>query len=196
MTTAPARYYRKDYVEAVQEENGDWFLTRYDIVRDRLGDRIRVSDEAFRKFFTRDEVHTTAKEVSDAQRNEASGANDGGDSPRLEAPSGEQGQQDSRQGGEGIRASGQEPCGRAQEHQQRQIAAAYAVTVDGFISLPQKAIRNPASASVVWMTTRIWEQLATCASPQGTFYIPCDKNLQSAADLRKLVLQRVEESTW
>lgn len=55
----------------------------------------------------------------------------------------------------------------------REVACAYACTVDGFISIAPRAIRNPESPMIVWMSHTSWQQLAVCATTQGQFYIPC-----------------------
>lgn len=67
-----------------------------------------------------------------------------------------------------------------------EIAAAYAVTVDGFISVPLRAIRNRESPNIVWMSQAAWEQLARCATTQGQFYIPATEELNSPEQLRLL----------
>lgn len=76
---------------------------------------------------------------------------------------------------------------------QREIAAIYEPKLDGFVSIAHKFIRNPRSPAVVWMQKAIWEMLATHASREGEFYIPCKEELQEAPQLRMLVLQK--EST-
>ena len=68
-----------------------------------------------------------------------------------------------------------------------QIAVAYAVTVDGFISIKHSAIRNPTSPAIVWMSQDIWQRLAVCATTQGLFYIPCTLTLTEPSHLRALV---------
>lgn len=68
-----------------------------------------------------------------------------------------------------------------------QIAVAYAVTVDGFISIPHHAIRNPTSPFIVWMSAAVWQRLATCATTQGLFYIPCTPTMNDCSVLRALV---------
>ncbi len=70
---------------------------------------------------------------------------------------------------------------------QRETACAYAVTVDGFISVASKAIRNPESPFIVWMSRVTWERLATCATTLGQFYIPCTPDMTSCQQLRAQV---------
>ena len=67
------------------------------------------------------------------------------------------------------------------------IAVAYAVTVDGFIQISPRAIRNPRSPLIVWMSPAIWEHLANSATMQGQFYIPCTIALTECSQLRALV---------
>ena len=67
-----------------------------------------------------------------------------------------------------------------------QIAVAYAVTVDGFISIAHRAIRNPKSPFLVWMSKATWTRLAVCATTQGQFYIPCTPTLNDVSVLRAL----------
>lgn len=73
-----------------------------------------------------------------------------------------------------------------------QVAVAYAVTVDGFITIKHRAIRNPRSPSIVWMPEAIWLRLANCATAQGQFYIPCTEAIQSPEQLRALIKQEQE----
>jgi hypothetical protein len=73
-----------------------------------------------------------------------------------------------------------------------QIAAAYAVTVDGFISIKHSSIRNPCSPFIVWMPAAVWQQLATCATTQGLFYIPCTSTMYDCSMLRAIVANRKE----
>lgn len=75
----------------------------------------------------------------------------------------------------------------------REVACAYAVTVDGFIAISPKAIRNLESPMLVWMPHAVWQQLAICASPQGLFYIPCSPLLHSCEQLRILVEHHLRE---
>lgn len=67
------------------------------------------------------------------------------------------------------------------------IAAAYAVTVDGFISVSHRAIRNPHSPFIVWMSQAVWNNLANCATTQGQFYIPRTDTIDAPSVLRALV---------
>lgn len=68
----------------------------------------------------------------------------------------------------------------------REIACAYAVTVDGFIAVAKRAIRNQESPFLVWMSEATWEKLAICATTQGQFYIPCTPTLNDVSVLRAL----------
>jgi hypothetical protein len=77
---------------------------------------------------------------------------------------------------------------------EREVACAYAVTVDGFISIARRAIRNPDSPLIVWMPHAIWQQLAVCATTQGQFYIPCTPQMQSPDALRLLVKQKENDN--
>lgn len=161
----PERYYRKDWVEAEQQENGDWIVQRYKIASDKWSEHILVPAEAFQKFFH--------KETSDAQQISEAGAHDGSSSAQQDV------RQEARhpaESGEGVQQ------GRSGETQE--IACAYAVTVDGFISIPKRAIRNPESPFLVWMARATWEQLAKCATVQGQFYIPATGELNSPEQLR------------
>jgi len=67
------------------------------------------------------------------------------------------------------------------------IVAAYAVTVDGFISIKPRAVRNPKSPFIVWMSSAVWQNLATHATEQGQFFIPCTPTLNDVSVLRDLV---------
>lgn len=67
------------------------------------------------------------------------------------------------------------------------IATAYAVTVDGFIRISPKAIRNLGSPFIVWMSLAVWERLATCATAEGQFYIPCTTTMDDCSVLRAIV---------
>lgn len=69
------------------------------------------------------------------------------------------------------------------------VLVAYAATLDGFIKLWPKAIRNPSSPFLVCMQEWTWQQLATHASVSGQFYIPAE-GLDSFENLRALVLQK------
>lgn len=73
----------------------------------------------------------------------------------------------------------------------KEIACAYAVTVDGFIAVNRKAVRNPESPFLVWMSEAAWQRLAVCATTQGQFYIPCTPELTDCQMLRAQV--NVEE---
>lgn len=68
----------------------------------------------------------------------------------------------------------------------REVACAYAVTVDGFIHVAPKAIRNMESPFIVWMSAAVWQKLAVCATTQGQFYIPCQPELTECSQLRML----------
>jgi hypothetical protein len=104
----------------------------------------------------------------------------GSDSPRLEAPEGQQGGQNSKGSGQGVQQGGRG------EGQTQEVACAYAVTVDGFIAISPKAIRNPESSLIVWMSHARWQKLAVCATTQGQFYIPCTPTLNDVSVLRAL----------
>ena len=174
------RYFRKDYVEAEQQENGDWFITRYDIASDQMSDHILVPDEAFQKFFLKDEA-------PDAQQIPEASSHDGGDSPRLETAGHEQNGTHPSEGGQGVQQGGRGFRPQTRPEGQQEVAAAYAVTVDGFIRVPTKAVRNPESPCVVWMKEGTWTRLATHASPQGIYYIPCGTDIYLPADLHMVV---------
>jgi hypothetical protein len=68
-----------------------------------------------------------------------------------------------------------------------QIAVAYAVTVDGFISISHKHIHNPDSPFIIWMPEEVWQKLATCATTQGLFYIPATSTMTDYGTLYSLV---------
>lgn len=63
------------------------------------------------------------------------------------------------------------------------------MTVDGFIQIKSKAIRNPQSPFIVWMSEARWKELANCATTQGQFYIPRTDTIDSPEVLRLLVKQ-------
>lgn len=67
-----------------------------------------------------------------------------------------------------------------------EVVCAYAVTVDGFIAVAHKAIRNAESPFIIWMSAAVWQRLAICATTQGQFYIPCTSDLTECAQLRAL----------
>jgi hypothetical protein len=69
------------------------------------------------------------------------------------------------------------------------VLVAYAATLDGFIKLWPKAIRNPSSLFLVSMQEWTFQQIATHASPSGQFYIPAE-GLDSLDALRALVQQK------
>lgn len=70
------------------------------------------------------------------------------------------------------------------------VLVAYAATLDGFIKLWPKAIRNPSSPFLICMQEWTWQALATHASVSGQFYIPVTLELDSFEKLRALVQQR------
>lgn len=70
-----------------------------------------------------------------------------------------------------------------------QVACAYAVTVDGFIAVAPRAIRNPESPFIVWMSAAVWQRLAICATTQGQFYIPCTQTMNDVSVLRALATE-------
>lgn len=70
------------------------------------------------------------------------------------------------------------------------VLVAYAATLDGFIKLWPKAIRNPSSPFLLPMQEETWKALATHASISGQFYIPATPDLASFDKLRELVLQK------
>lgn len=72
----------------------------------------------------------------------------------------------------------------------REIAAIYEPKLDGFVALAHKYIRNPRSPAVVWMEQATWLLLATHATREGEFYIPCREDLQEAPHLRALVIRK------
>lgn len=69
------------------------------------------------------------------------------------------------------------------------IAVAYDIQLDGFSKIILKHLRNPEHPSVVWMEEETFVRLATHASREGEFYIPCKQGLLKSADLRSLVNQ-------
>lgn len=71
----------------------------------------------------------------------------------------------------------------------REIAVAYDIKVDGFAQIALKQLRNPRNPAVVWMTKATWMKLATHATREGEFYIPCREGLLEAPQLRMLVLR-------
>lgn len=73
------------------------------------------------------------------------------------------------------------------------VLIAYAATLDGFIKLWPKAIRNPSSPFLVSMQEGTWALLATHASVSGQFYIPSTPQVDSLEKFRSLVKQK--EST-
>lgn len=176
------RYFRKDFVEAEQQENGDWLVTRYDISSDKWSDHVLVPQEAFQKFFHKDEVQ-------DAQHQQEASSHDGGSSTRQQVCEACGNSAEGRAGVQQGRPGKTEASGSA-----REVACAYAVTVDGFIAISPKAIRNPESPMIVWMPRTSWQQLAICATMQGQFYIPCTTQLQSSETLRLLVKQKENDN--
>lgn len=70
-----------------------------------------------------------------------------------------------------------------------EIAVAYDIKVDGFSKLVLKFLRNPEHPAVVWMQEATFVSLATHATREGEFYIPCRVGLLEPADLRNLVNQ-------
>lgn len=73
---------------------------------------------------------------------------------------------------------------------QREIATIYEPKLDGFVILAPKFIRNPRNSAIVWMKQETWQLLATHASREGEFYIPCREGLLDAPHLRALVVQK------
>ncbi len=71
-----------------------------------------------------------------------------------------------------------------------EIAAIYEPKLDGFVQIAPKYIRNPRNPAVVWMQRATWQALATHASREGEFYIPCGQGLLEAPQLRMIVLQK------
>lgn len=72
----------------------------------------------------------------------------------------------------------------------REIAVAYDIKVDGFSKLVLKFLRNPEHPAIVWMAPATFEQLATHATREGEFYIPCKQGLCEPHELRSLVKQK------
>lgn len=70
------------------------------------------------------------------------------------------------------------------------VLVAYASTLDGFIKLWPKAIRNPESPFLISMQEWTFKLLATHASVSGQFYIPATLEIDSLEKLRALVLQK------
>lgn len=70
-----------------------------------------------------------------------------------------------------------------------EIAASYDAKVDGFSRLEIKRLRNPEHPAVVWMSRETWQRLATHATRDGEFYIPCKEGLLEPADLRNRINQ-------
>lgn len=127
-------------------------------------------------------------ENKDAQHQQEAGPHDGGG----DAQSGVR--QEGGNSAEGSKGVQQGRSGEAEAAAPaREVACAYAVTVDGFISIPLRAIRNLESPLVVWMSHASWQKLAICATTQGQFYIPCRQGLQSPDELRLLVKQKEHE---
>ena len=120
------------------------------------------------------ENHDALKESGAAQDN-------GRDHPRLEAPQGQQSRANPEGSGQGVQRGG------SGEEVPQEVACAYAVTVDGFISVARKAVRNAESPFVVWMSKATWDRLAICATTQGQFYSPCTPDLHECSQLRRLV---------
>lgn len=76
----------------------------------------------------------------------------------------------------------------------REIAVAYDTRVDGFSKLVLKYLRNPEHPAVVWMQEATWQVLATHATREGEFYIPCREGLLEPEELRAIVLQMESQS--
>lgn len=72
---------------------------------------------------------------------------------------------------------------------QQRIAVAYDIKVDGFSRLVLKFLRNPEHPAVVWMQEGTWQALATHATREGEFYIPCREGLLEPEELRAIVMQ-------
>lgn len=123
-------------------------------------------------------------EPTNAQQIPRATQDHGGDRSRLEATEGQPSGQDSDARGEGVQRGG-----RSEGQAQEEVACAYAVTVDGFIAVNKKAIRNLESPFLVWMPVAIWQRLATCATTQGQFYIPCTPTMYDASVLRAHVAE-------
>ncbi len=68
-----------------------------------------------------------------------------------------------------------------------EVAALYDPSLDGFASIPQKRIRNGQHPSIVWMQKATWTALATHATRDGEFFIPCREGLFEPQELRMLV---------
>lgn len=120
-------------------------------------------------------------EDRDALKESGAAQDHGCDRPRLEATQREQSRADSQGSGQRVQR------GRSGQEVPKEIACAYAVTVDGFISIAPRAIRNAESPFVVWMSHATWDRLAICATTQGQFYIPCTPDLHECSQLRALV---------
>lgn len=122
------------------------------------------------------------RKQQDAQYQQKASPHDGSSSARQELREAHGHSAEGRAGVQQGRSGEAQASGTA-----REVACAYAVTVDGFIAISPKAIRNLESPMLVWMPRAIWQQLAICASPQGLFYIPCSQALHSCEQLRILV---------
>lgn len=69
------------------------------------------------------------------------------------------------------------------------IPVAYDAHVDGFSRLVLKFLRNPEHPAVVWMQEATFVSLATHATREGEFYIPCKQGLCEPSELRALVAE-------
>lgn len=69
------------------------------------------------------------------------------------------------------------------------IPVAYDIRVDGFSKLVLKHLRNPEHPAVVWMQPATFIALATHATSEGEFYIPCKSGLTEPSELRARVAE-------
>lgn len=152
-------------------------ITRYD-----------VEDDAW-VVVTQDWVDRVSRkivELENALRIAKAEKDHGGESPRLETAEGEQSCQDSRESREGVQ-QGRRGQGQGAP---KEVAVAYAVTVDGWIEIRPKVIRNENSPQIIWMLKSTWEHFATHADERGLFYIPCQPGMATDDELRCAVNQK------
>lgn len=152
---------------------GDFLVREYIISSDEWEYKV-VRRENFLEFYQKGNGKH-AKQISEAS------SHDGGGRPQSSIRQ-EDGHSDARSAG--IQSGGR---GKAQgKTLQQEIAVAYACTVDGWVQVPARAIRNSESPHLVWMLKSTWDSLATHADIRGLFFIPCE-TAPDAQQLRMLV---------
>lgn len=152
---------------------GDFLVREYLMGTDAWEYKV-VRRENFLEYYQKGDGRN-AKQISEA------GSHDGGGRAQSSVRQ-EDGHPDARSAG--VQSSGR---GEAQgKTLQQEVAVAWACTVDGWVQVPTRAIRNSESPHIVWMLKSTWEHLATHADIRGLFFIPCEV-APDAQQLRMLV---------